>query len=631
MFLNRLKQNNDRGAALVAVVALVAITAVVGVSVTAAVLSANGISTTTRAGVQSRGSADAGIDAAYARLAAGSYVCSVTSSVDPVFTATLSYHDAGGSPLSCAGSVVTGVPATVVIRSVGQSQSLSVQTGDEEVRTVVAEVDVTAAGNASGDLENAVFSESGFTLTNNTQLIGTTSDANDANTYSNGTIICSTQVAVQGTMYAEGDISLQNSCTTAGTVWAGGKVTFSSQARSKGDVYAAGTGVLAVGSGHVDGSVIANGSITLDTNSGKLACPGTSVAWSICGSAVSLGGTVGTTNSANVAGSVYAKSGVSFAGFNGEKASGADVLSISGNLSNGNNSNQAGKIAGTARVGGSIYNSASVVGDKANSCQGVASSDWKACGVALTIPAPRPAVSLPAALGYPVTTVVNPPPRQQMPQINSAASDIADWTTAGWTPVIFDATTAAAAGKTSCQQAVDYVATSPVGKHLVVVRDCASPVYWNNATITLAGDVAMMSTSGFSTDNVLTVKSSTSAQHAFMFIVPADSSNVTWSPVPGITPTQYSPSCSGSSGKIAIQNTTVQNVAWFLYTPCALTFQNQLSGFKGQLYGGSVNYPNNSTIQLVKFSIPGISSDGTAADDVAAGTATIRARYDVTG
>ncbi|MHB1171410.1 MAG: hypothetical protein ACYCZY_02720 [Lacisediminihabitans sp.] len=115
-----------------------------------------------------------------------------------------------------------------------------------------------------------------------------------------------------------------------------------------------------------------------------------------------------------------------------------------------------------------------------------------------------------------------------------------------------------------------------------------------------------------------------------MFIVPADSSNVTWSPVAGTSPTQYSPSCSGSSGNIAIRNTTVINVAWFLYTPCALTFPNQLSGFKGQLYGGSVNYPNNSTIQLVKFTIPGISPSGTQTSE-STGTAAIVARYDVTG
>ncbi|MHB1171412.1 MAG: hypothetical protein ACYCZY_02730 [Lacisediminihabitans sp.] len=453
MFLNlriALRQQ-ERGAALVSVVALVAVTVVVGAAVTASVLGANSISTSTRAAVQSRAAADAGIDVAFAQIAGGNYLCATANSSSvPSYSATVVYKDAGGSPLACSGSQVIGSPASAVIKSVGQASNGGTATSSFNSGTVMADVNITP-GASSGTLNNAVFSESGFTLTNNTELIGTTSSANDANTYSNGTIICSTQVTDQGTMYAQGDISLQNSCTTARSVWAGGNVTFSSQAVANGDVYAAGTGLMDLNTGHVAGSVIANGSITMSNNGTNKTCAGVSVPWSVCGSVVSLGGTVTASQGASIGGSTYAKGDVTVSNQNGATAIGGDVVSIDGNLANASNASQAGRVLGSVKVGGTIQGPSTMISDVEDSCQATASSTYKTCEDTLTFPAPRPAITLPSALGYPVTATVNKPPRQQMPQINSASSDIANWSGAGWTPVIFDSTTAAAAGKTSCQ------------------------------------------------------------------------------------------------------------------------------------------------------------------------------------
>lgn len=636
MLLNRIIQPLRRtdGAALVTVVAVVAITAIVGVTITASVIAANGFSTSTRADVQSRAAADSGIDATFASIYAGSYVCSKSSTVEPAYTAVVAYRDTNGTVLPCSGATVLGTPTSAVITSTGQSVNKATQGTTGNTHAVRATVTITPATGSSGDLEKAVFSESGFTLTNNNQLVESTDDANDANVYSNGTIICKTQVDVEGVLYAQGDVSLENSCTTYSDLWAGGNVAFSSQAVVNGDAYVAGTGTLDLSTGHVAGSIITNGSVTMSNNSGVLACPSSAAAKAVCGSVVALGGSIYAGNGASIGGSAFAKTSVSLNNFNGVLGVGSNVIATTGSFANDSNSNQAGRVGGSIRVGGTIGGYADAMTDKANSCQGTAANGFAKCSGALTIPAPYPAEVLPEDLGYPTTGTVNKPPREEMPQIKSAASDIAAWTADGWTVTTFNATTAAAQNKTSCQQAKEYVATPRAGKVLVVVRDCATPVTWDNTTLTLGGDLAMISTSGFKTNNVFTVQSSDSTLRGFMFIVPADASYITWSPVAGTNPTQYSPTCGTRTqdvGDIRLNNTTSTNVAWLLYTPCYLGFQNQLNNFKGQMYGGSVNYPNNSTIQLVKFSVPGISTSGSPSNNGQTATATITTRTDVNG
>ena len=632
MFLDTLRSTARRsdGAALVTVVAVMAITAIVGVTITASVITATGFSNSTRADVQARAAADAGVDAAFAAIAGGTYVCAAPIvSGGPSYAATVAYQDAGGVALPCSGATVVGAPSTATITSVGQATNRATQGTAGNNHTVVATVTITP-GSGSGNLDKAVFSESGFTLTNNNQLIESSNDANDANIYSNGTIICKTQVDVEGILYSQGNVSLENTCTTYSDVWAKGNITFSSQAVVNGHVFAAGTGQLDLSTGHVAGSIITNGSVTMSNNSGVLACP-SAAAKAVCGSVVALGGSIYAGNGASIGGSAFAKTSVTLNNMNGVTGVGTNVIAVSDGFANDSNSNQAGRVGGSVRVGTTIGGYTGAMTDKANSCQKVAGNGFAACVGALSIPAPTPSIVVPSTLGYPTTGVVNPPPREEMPQINSAASDLSKWVADGWTVTTFNASTAASSGKSSCQQAKDFVAVPRAGKNLVVVRDCATPVTWDNTTLTISGDIAMMSTSGFKTDNIFKVQSNDTTMRGFMFIVPADSSYITWSAVAGTNPTQYSPTCGTRPqdvGDIRINNTTMTNVAWLAYTPCYLGFQNQLDGFRGQLYGGSVNYPNNSTIQLVKFSVPGVTSSSSAPSG-GVGTAVITSRSDV--
>lgn len=73
MFLSSWKtvrSRNDRGSALIAVIGVMAVGAIIAVTLTAASLNALGVTTSTRASVQSRAAADAGIDVAVSQLRA---------------------------------------------------------------------------------------------------------------------------------------------------------------------------------------------------------------------------------------------------------------------------------------------------------------------------------------------------------------------------------------------------------------------------------------------------------------------------------------------------------------------------------------------------------------------------------
>jgi hypothetical protein len=91
--------------------------------------------------------------------------------------------------------------------------------------------------------------------------------------------------------------------------------------------------------------------------------------------------------------------------------------------------------------------------------------------------------------------------------------------------------------------------------------------------------------------------------------VPSDAPGIGWNAVAGTSPTQYTPVCNPAPGPGITTgggNTTVNNgVRWFMYSPCSVTIGGSVTGFKGQIYGGTVTYPNNSGLQMAQLSVPG--------------------------
>jgi hypothetical protein len=259
-------------------------------------------------------------------------------------------------------------------------------------------------------------------------------------------------------------------------------------------------------------------------------------------------------------------------------------------------------VGGSVRVGTTVSGvTAATVGNASGSCQGGATVPFARCAAAPAIPAPNPALALPATLGYPATTVVNKPPREQLPQIASSSSALTAWT--GWALHKFS-------GATACTDAMNYLNGSWSGAQLLVVSGCPGPLTWgNNANLTLKGDVAIMSTTGFNASQNITVGSADGASHQLEWIVPSDAPGIGWNAVAGTSPTQYTPVCNPAPGPGITTgggNTTVNNgVRWFMYSPCSVTIGGSVTGFKGQIYGGTVTYPNNSALQMAQLSVPG--------------------------
>jgi hypothetical protein len=157
---------------------------------------------------------------------------------------------------------------------------------------------------------------------------------------------------------------------------------------------------------------------------------------------------------------------------------------------------------------------------------------------------------------------------------------------------------------------MNYLNGSWSGAQLLVVSGCPGPLTWgNNANLALKGDVAIMSTTGFNASQNITVGSADGASHQLEWIVPSDAPGIGWNAVAGTSPTQYTPVCNPAPGPGITTgggNTTVNNgVRWFMYSPCSVTIGGSVTGFKGQIYGGTVTYPNNSALQMSQLSVPG--------------------------
>jgi len=163
----------------------------------------------------------------------------------------------------------------------------------------------------------------------------------------------------------------------------------------------------------------------------------------------------------------------------------------------------------------------------------------------------------------------------------------------------------------------------------------------NGGEMSLPGDLVLMSAAGFSLSNDVKVKSSVvGASRDFMMIVPSDAKLangttplVTWTTPIATDPAYTKPVCNPPSGtpgygNIGMSKMILTNVKEFFYTPCTFSAQNALVGFTGQVYGGTVSYPNNSVISFTKMNVPGAVSPSAVLASI---TATQTARFDVQG
>jgi hypothetical protein len=617
--VRRVRQSGENGAALVIAIAAVAVLAIVTASVTAASISATGFTSSSRALNQSQAAADTAIDNAWLGLSGGTFYCTVPPLSGYSYTATIDYFDKEENALSCTGtSTLSGVPAKAVVTSTGRAQAkgvAGVSNGDEFTR--FATFDIVIVDN-SYELNKAVFTDGGTTLTNSTDLVGTNADF-----YSNGAVKCQSNSDIKGSVFAQAGITFENSCTISGTVWTATDYVSSSQVSVGGDVYTMGGAALS-NQAFVNGTIVANGNISISGN--QQACTTGGINAKVCGSVVSLGGSVTLDGNSLIAGGLYAKGAVALGSVNGNKVVGSNLVSTTGPVSATNISKDKTIVGGWVATGGQLSLSGnqtvSWVGNRASTCASSSSGapeTYSSCTPA-GIPPTIPVSAIPPRLNYPTNSTVVAPPRESLPRIDMESSTLAArWP--GWTVANAD-----------CTNYETKITDQTANSKLLLVVDCADGIKWNGKTVTLKGDLAIMSPNGFLIENQFTVKSATAGTaHDFMTIVPSDTPGVTWTSPIATDPEYSKPTCNPTNtGGISIgNNVSSTDTRWFIYTPCTANLNNHWDGFTGQVYAGTLSsLPNGATMTMTAINVPGVTKATAVGSSI---TVTQESRFDKRG
>lgn len=608
MLLTRIRQTlqqrrDDEGIAIVTVIGVAAIGAIIAIAIASSAISASSTSASTRAGVQARAAADAAIDAAWASIAQGNFVCAAPSAAGLSYAATVEYFDEDGDAITCTGiSTLSGVPSRAVVTAGGVANDRGILGNDgQDERDIVALFDIVV-NNGSVNLDEAVFSD-GSTVMNNDVKIIDGLGLNTANFYSNGAVECKTQSAVQGNIYVQGNFSAPNTCIVNGTVWAGGSVTSADQLRVTRDIIAAGPGPVN-GAFNLDktsagGSIVANASISLNTTTNQQSCPLAGMEAKACGDVVSIEGSVSLSNNARVGGSVLARNNVSL-GQHDRLAVGGNVVATTGSVTIGNNNEPGVWVRGFIAAGGNSAVPISRVGNQASSCAG-SGTGFVRCNPSQP---PIPLTGLPDVLNFPTNTRVVAPPLESLPRFNSDPATLAEWQAVGWN-----------IENVPCNNVINRLNSGWTGKLLLHVTDCGnSGLNMNNTEITLTGDLTLMVNTGITGSNDAIFKSSNSTVRELNLIVPADAKRgaddvAIWSTPLGSPPEFTRPRCelNPASGNIRFSRLVLTNVETFVYTPCTFNVTNTLTGFRGQMYAGTVGFPNTTNIVFIKRPVVGAS------------------------
>ena len=235
----RIQRGPDDGGALVAVIGIMVVLTILVTTIVTTSLFNVRMTTETRAGVQARAAAEAGVDYVRAQIASGKCTTgTVTSpSGSPKFTVTIHPSSTGTATSSLPAGCPTASSKSVVLLAKGGAASSGVGSSNGNVRTVEALIE---SKTSSAPVFNAaIFAGTGAGL-NVLNLSGT-----DADVVTNGSWYCSTQQTISGSIYAAKDVTFQSGpCGVTGSVFAGGKFTCTSPSSIGKNLYVQGDAVM---------------------------------------------------------------------------------------------------------------------------------------------------------------------------------------------------------------------------------------------------------------------------------------------------------------------------------------------------------------------------------------------------
>ena len=264
MRLARLRRDEE-GVALVAVIGLMAVGLLLSSLILGSVVNGVSFTSSTRAGVQSQASAEAGVAQALAGLRAGT--CAAKAGVYESAPGVFPQYRAVVSSQSSGGTWAPGCPQTgslaVKISSDGTAEAIGAagRSGNDvsAVEAIFTTVSTPITVPATGP---AVYAYSSQGFGGGGQLL--TLDGSNANIMVNsGSVLCDGGAGLQGdVVILNGNLTLSNSCHVKGTIWVSGNVTISGGLTVGGDIIAGGT-IVHTSSGTVGGGLYAGGSVTV--------------------------------------------------------------------------------------------------------------------------------------------------------------------------------------------------------------------------------------------------------------------------------------------------------------------------------------------------------------------------------
>jgi Tfp pilus assembly protein PilX len=228
----RRRAQDDRGIALVVVVALMALIGVMIVTLVSVAIYESRASGRDRQRSSAVMTAEGQVDSLVSQiqqakvvdLPCGGAVPDVSVASDVMsLTNTVKYFTAAGVEVPCLTvKLGTTVVASATIKSTSTSRALAGQA--PAVRTVETLLKLTPTYQTA--LNKAIFGNASITLANHADIFGEGGKPN-ADVYTNGNVTCNNNQHYYGTIYAQGSVSMSNTCTIEVDVWAGAGITAS--------------------------------------------------------------------------------------------------------------------------------------------------------------------------------------------------------------------------------------------------------------------------------------------------------------------------------------------------------------------------------------------------------------------
>lgn len=177
--------------------------------------------------------------------------------------------------------------------------------------------------------------------------------------------------------------------------------------------------------------------------------------------------------------------------------------------------------------------------------------------------------------------VQGPPPTAEFPDIHFTAADAVNWQDEGWGIEYF----------TSCAAARDWItqdSTHNSLKRVVRITGGCTLTFSNNTTVTRTADLAIITDGSISTQNLTRFRSGDGLWHDLLFI--AETGAGATCPTGDIT---FS------------NNTSFQQLRFFVYSPCTVRMANGDSNARGQVYARTVGIQNQINYTYSPTKIPG--------------------------